>query len=342
MTRTADLLGFIDSSGGLAGFLLPVFRHAGKSCIQEGDAKGRVNAFVAVDVFDGELILAHAVVAVRLGGPLLYAYRLPTGEILADEREQLRRSLAERHDILKSAPYARYEALLFVGAVDEARTALVAARNSSAGRNQRLADNWAESEEQTLRGLAITFSSSVPQRERVTRSSDEGAKDPSRRGTALWVVNHLRKAALSAFVKDLQALEDRGLSAKECGKVQDHLAALVSAAAHVPNGTYWQQGVYAPLERFQDAYVLWNSHPADRPAGRRHELERLRRRKRAMSSRIAAHQFDVMKVLDTRVALEMHEALSSISTDMPHLFPQLFTAAESFRNGLYRATPIDK
>ena len=156
----------------------------------------------------------------------------------------------------------------------------------------------------------------------------------AKRGSVLWVINHFREGALNALVADLHKLEERGLSPKECKRVQDHLAEVVSVAAKIPSGTYWQQSVYREFERFQETYVIWNSHPADAPAHRRRDLKKLRRRKIAISTRIRNHQPHLMKLLEIGVVVEMYEALARIASDMPQLFPKLTTSVERFRSRL--------
>ena len=156
----------------------------------------------------------------------------------------------------------------------------------------------------------------------------------ARRGTVLWAINHFRKEALHAFVADLHALEDRGLSEKECKRVQDALASVIEVAAAVPAGSYWEQSVYEALERFQEVYVMWNTHPQEASHGRRADLAKLRRRKKAISTRIADHQHVLVGLLKVGLVVQMYEALAQIAADMPQLFPKLAKAVERFRKGI--------
>jgi hypothetical protein len=156
------------------------------------------------------------------------------------------------------------------------------------------------------------------------------------RGSVLWAINHFRKDGLQALVNDLRALDERGLTQKECSKVQDALSDVVTVAAAVPAGTYWETNVYGELERFQEAYVLWNAHGAERVTERRADLARLRKRKIAISRRIAQHQGVLRAILQIGMVVEMYQALERIASEMPALFPKLAAAVKRFRIGLAR------
>jgi hypothetical protein len=150
MTITADLLGYINSSGGPAGFVLPVFHDGTGTYIQQGDEAGRLKAFMPVDVYEDEMIPPQGVVTARVGQHLLYAFRFPNGRIWAAERERVQEYLAKNHALLKDVPFARLDALVFAGALDDAREAVASARNRAAIKNVSLADFWAASEQRYL------------------------------------------------------------------------------------------------------------------------------------------------------------------------------------------------
>lgn len=156
------------------------------------------------------------------------------------------------------------------------------------------------------------------------------------RGTVLWAINHFRTRALGALVEDLSALEERGLRRKECDKVQDGLSDIVAVAATVPTGTYWHGSVYVEFERFQRAYFHWNNHEEaeDGPTKRRDALAALRKRRKAISRRIARHQFVLLSLLKLEMVKEMYKPLERIVSEMPELFPKLATASGRFRSGL--------
>lgn len=150
MTITAELLGYINSSGGPAGFVLPIFHDHEGTYIQQGDDAGRLKAFMPVDVYEDELLPPQGTATARVGQPLLYAFRFPNGRIWAAEREKVQKYLAVNHDSLKDVPFARLDALVFAGALDDALDAVSAARNRSAIQNIPLADYWAASEQKYL------------------------------------------------------------------------------------------------------------------------------------------------------------------------------------------------
>src|SRR5688500_8189208 len=101
MSTTAELLGYINSSGGPAGFVLPIFRDADGTYVQQADEAGCLKALIPVEVFEDEVIRPQEPVSIRLGRPLLYAFKFPSGRIRAAERERLQDFLAKNHADLR-------------------------------------------------------------------------------------------------------------------------------------------------------------------------------------------------------------------------------------------------
>jgi hypothetical protein len=158
MSTTAELLGYINSSGGPAGFVLPVFIDAGGTYIQQADEAGKLKQFIPVEVYEDELIPAPERITMDVGRPLLYAFMLPTGHILAAERERVQDYLAKNSGMLRCAPFARLDALLFAGSLSDAKAAVGSARNRAATENHALADKWAAAELEYLQEKTANIS----------------------------------------------------------------------------------------------------------------------------------------------------------------------------------------
>jgi hypothetical protein len=110
------------------------------------------------------------------------------------------------------------------------------------------------------------------------------------RGTPKWAFNLIREDCLSAFLRDLQALEAHGLVPPEgrCELVQGYLGQAASLVAKIPTASASGKPLGADFEEFGARYLNWNNPIGHDPLTRTKRAEahaRLKKQRKRIGNR---------------------------------------------------------
>ncbi len=156
----------------------------------------------------------------------------------------------------------------------------------------------------------------------------------ARRGTPLWGVNSLRSDALTNLLDDLFLLEKSGLDDEQCQKVKTALGLVTNRATSLPDGSFWRTSIYSELERFEHAYIDWNSGSKFEPdTDRRHRdacLKKLRRQRQRIAKKIRVNQYILQNEIDLRFVDDMYDALGGLIRALPNVFMELQKSVDRY------------
>lgn len=154
-------------------------------------------------------------------------------------------------------------------------------------------------------------------------------------GTVIWGANSLRSDGLARLLDDLVDLEATGLADDACAKVRTALEKLATAAAEIPDGTFWRGAIYTEIEEFSELYTKWNSHQGmdtTAIALRRSALKSLRASRHEIAKRMRANQFILQSELDLKLIEGMYASLRELSLSLPEIFKNLAKAVSRYDN----------
>lgn len=139
-------------------------------------------------------------------------------------------------------------------------------------------------------------------------------------------IESIRRYQMSALLDDLHALEGEGLVKEDCDLVKAALASVASAAAEIPDGSFWSGTILGEAERVYDAYEKWNGvEGTDRKVaiGRKSALRKLRRTRQRLARRIHLNQYVLQTELDKKLVADMYNAFGKIVENAPTIFNEL-------------------
>ena len=150
------------------------------------------------------------------------------------------------------------------------------------------------------------------------------------RGTPKWAFNLIREDCLSAFVRDLEALEAHGLIPPKgrCEAVQLYLKQASKIMNAIPASSASGKSVSVDFEEFADRYLNWNNPVGHDPLTRRMRAEahaRLKKQRKRISDRA---RNTLPKISDDSISWPMiddlYRALHGLVTD--NLLQGVFTS----------------
>jgi hypothetical protein len=170
------------------------------------------------------------------------------------------------------------------------------------------------------------------ERSRALREKYGGEPDASR-GTAAWTIQEFRKDALVAFMADLLAREEEGITQEQCGIARKGLETLVIGASALSDRLFLRRSIMGRLEAFTAAYVEWNEPPgrgAAQVAARRRALRKMCRARHKLAETMRKNAYVLANELDLGLVRGMYDAIGEIVRSLPGLFKNLAKAVERF------------
>jgi hypothetical protein len=172
----------------------------------------------------------------------------------------------------------------------------------------------------------------LAERNRKLREKHGGLPDASR-GTPAWAIQELRKDALVAFMTDLLAREEEGITQEQCDTARKGLERLAIEASAIPDRLPLRRSIMGCLEKFTAAYVEWNEPPGPgeaQVAARRKALKKMRRARHKLAEALRKNPYILANELDLKLVRGMYDALGEIVKTLPEVFENLVKAVERF------------
>ena len=138
------LAGFVNPSGRLPAFLVPVFGNPGDLWLQDSEGNGQLSQFSPFTLSAETIIPSGSDRSlVKVGDSLLYAFQFPNEAVEVGPKSEIQKLLTQRLKELRQFPFLIIDVLKFIERSDSLPSAILSAKEKLALADPRIAEQWA-------------------------------------------------------------------------------------------------------------------------------------------------------------------------------------------------------